>query len=87
VWKSDQLNRLQGDVAAAALAVRKPLRHEFTPHVTLANPASKQAVDGYVRCLQEKIGEYDFTCTGYSLLRLDEQAREWKSVHEYRFTL
>lgn len=86
VWPTDSLRRLRGELASAALAYRKPSTTEFTPHVTLTNPASRQTVDGYERCAAGKIGEYDFMCTGYSLLRLDETARAWKPVHEFKLS-
>ena len=86
IWRTDMLRRLYDDLAVATTTFRGATRRDFIPHVTLANPASRQTVDGYMKCTAGKVGEYDFICDRFTLLRLDEQARVWKPVHEFPFT-
>jgi len=58
----------------------------FVPHATLAAPAPRTAVDGWMQRLIVEPLSLEFPCDRFSLLRLDESARVWHSVRDFVFT-
>jgi 2'-5' RNA ligase len=86
VVENPELTRLASETLATVADLRIPRGHHFTPHVTLAASAPRQTIDEYVARTAADTPHLSFTCDRFSLLELDQNARQWDVVYTFIFT-
>lgn len=86
ITPSESLTSLASAALAAAEGLPVPPR-PFVPHATLAAPAPRATVDIWTERLTVEPLSLELPCDRFSLLRLDESAREWHIVRDFVFTL
>jgi 2'-5' RNA ligase len=85
VAPDDVLAQFADDALAACADLRQKRSRPFVPHVTLAVPSLRAAVDDYLQRLAADALDLSFTCDRFSMLRLDEEARRWEVLRDFPF--
>jgi len=86
VTSTDMLTTLADTVLATVLDLHLPRSRPFIPHVTIANKAPREIVNGYFERLANIHVNERFFCDRFALLHLDEQNQQWYVTQEFPFT-